>query len=256
MEPRRGWARPRFPGLHRIDLVQYNGSPSPESQSSAVSQRLVPNKSAEIGRIASKYVRVSLPAPQLTSPHSPALTADKAEVATEQARPPRLDLSTPPLHPTAIPHQQPKTRFPAEPAPDKVEGDRDSRKHRITTPAAEMNHHHTQQQKAGEQQLSEPEDMEMEDRPHISCIRFGYRISHAVQFSPPTLRDVRQSWKVKVGGAVSQAHTGGSGAGICCFIVWKTKRLGALAIFNDLFLLDRFAVRDELMKPVGTISDT
>lgn len=147
-------------------------SPGPSIPPPAVSQRLAPTKGAEIGRIASKYVRVSLPAPPPTSPpHSPALTADKAEVATEQARPPRLDLSTPPPHPTT-PHQQSRTRFPAEPTLDKVEGNRDSREPRITTTtttAANMNHHHhhtqqQQQQKAGEQQLSEPEDMEMEGK--------------------------------------------------------------------------------------------
>lgn len=136
----------------------------------AVTQRLAPTKGAAIGRIASKYVRVSLPAPPPTSPpHSPALIADKAEVGTEQARPPRLDLSTPPPCLTT-PHQQSRTRFPVEPTLDKVEGNRDSREPRITTTtttAANMNHHHhhtQQQQKAGEQQLSEPEDMEMEGK--------------------------------------------------------------------------------------------
>lgn len=143
-------------------------SPGPSIPTLAVSQRLAPTKGVEIGRIASKYVRVSLPAPPPTSPpHSPALTADKAEVATEQARPPRLDLSTPPPYPTT-PHQQSRTRFPDEPTLDKFEGNRDSRETRITTTtAANMNHHHTQQQqqqKAGEQQLSEPEDMEMEGK--------------------------------------------------------------------------------------------
>lgn len=141
-------------------------TPSP-----AVRQQLASTKGAEIGRIASKYVRVSLPAPPPTSPpHSPALTADKAEVPTEQAQPPRLDLSTPPLYPTT-PHQQSRTRFPVEPTLDKVEGNRDSREPRVTTTttaaAANMNHHHhhtQQQQKAGEQQLSEPEDMEMEGK--------------------------------------------------------------------------------------------
>ncbi|TWW69657.1 Ubiquitin carboxyl-terminal hydrolase 7 [Takifugu flavidus] len=129
--------------------------------------RLAPTKGAEIGRIASKYVRVSLPAPPPASPpHSPALIADKAEVGTEQARPPRLDLSSPPPCPTT-PQQQPRTRFPVEATLDKVAGNREIREPRIATAAAaSMNHHHhhtqQQQQKAGEQQLSEPEDMEME----------------------------------------------------------------------------------------------
>lgn len=73
-----------------------------------------------------------------------------------QAQPQRLDLFTPPP-PTP---QQP---LPAEPLPDRPEGDKEPRHHPILT-AADMNHHPTQQQqqKAGEQQLSEPEDMEME----------------------------------------------------------------------------------------------
>lgn len=180
-----------FPGV-KAGLINFSGpfylSVPPGTIYPTQPRRLAPTTGAEIGRIASKYVRVSLPAPPPTSPpHSPALTADKAEVATaEQARPPRLDLSTttppppPPPHPTT-PHQQQQstrtTRVPAEPTPDKVEGIRDSREqqqHRITTTtttAANMNHHHhhtqqqqQQQQKAGEQQLSEPEDMEMEGK--------------------------------------------------------------------------------------------
>lgn len=112
---------------------------------------------AEIGRIASKYVRVSLPAPPPASlPPSPALTADKAEVVLVQAQPQRLDLFTPPPRPPT-PHQP----LPAEPPSDRPEGDKEPRHLPILT-AANMNHHHTQQQKAGEQQLSEPEDMEME----------------------------------------------------------------------------------------------
>jgi len=114
---------------------------------------------AEIGRIASKYVRVSLPAPPPASlPPSPALTADKAEVVLVQAQPQRLDLFTPPPRPPT-PHQP----LPAEPPSDRTEGDKEP-KHLPILKAANMNHHHTQQQqqKAGEQQLSEPEDMEME----------------------------------------------------------------------------------------------
>lgn len=125
------------------------------------------HQGAEIGRIASKYVRVSLPAPPPTSPpQSPALTADKAEVVIEQAQPLRLDLSPSPLHHTTPSPQPTKPRFIAEPTSDKVEANAD-RQHYITTSVANMNHHHhtqQQQQKAGEQQLSEPEDMEMEGK--------------------------------------------------------------------------------------------
>lgn len=160
---------PHFPVESRNNLAPFSGPPSSEPRAvlpaAAASQLLAPTKGAEIGRIASKYVRVSLPAPPPTSPpHSPALTADKAEVAAEQARPPRLERSTPSPHLTT-PHQQSRNWFATEPVSDDVDGSRESRESRIaTTKAANMNHHHhtQQQQKAGEQQLSEPEDMEME----------------------------------------------------------------------------------------------
>ncbi|MGH0158590.1 UNVERIFIED_CONTAM: hypothetical protein FKN15_000314 [Acipenser sinensis] len=115
-------------------------------------------RGAEIGRIASKYVRVSLPAHPLASPpQPPALTAGKAEVAVEQAQPPRLDLSAPPLPPQT---PQPRTQPSPENTLGKVAGIEGNGHHH----AAAMNHHQSQQQqqKAGEQQLSEPEDMEME----------------------------------------------------------------------------------------------
>ncbi|XP_077591421.1 ubiquitin carboxyl-terminal hydrolase 7 isoform X2 [Stigmatopora nigra] len=163
---------PHCPVESRNNLAAFSGPPSTELRDTLptdASQLLAPTKGAEIGRIASKYVRVSLPAPPPASPpHSPPLTADKAEVAVEQARPPRLDKSTPPPHHTT-PEQQSRTRLESEPASDDVDGSRESKELRIaTTKAANMNHHHhhtqqqQQQQKAGEQQLSEPEDMEME----------------------------------------------------------------------------------------------
>ncbi|KAG2455490.1 UBP7 hydrolase, partial [Polypterus senegalus] len=118
----------------------------------------------EIGRIASKYVRVSLPAPPAACPPlPPALTEGKTEVLVEQAQPPRLDLSPPsPLpHPpcprTPQPQPQSRTRSTPDPTSENPEGNEDSNQ---SHQAADMNHH--SQQKAGEQQLSEPEDMEME----------------------------------------------------------------------------------------------
>ncbi|RXM32454.1 Ubiquitin carboxyl-terminal hydrolase 7, partial [Acipenser ruthenus] len=81
-------------------------------------------------------------------PQPPALTAGKAEVAVEQAQPPRLDLSAPPLPP------QPRSQPSPENTLGKVEGIEGNGHHH----AAVMNHHQSQQQqqKAGEQQLSEP----------------------------------------------------------------------------------------------------
>ncbi|CAB1426996.1 unnamed protein product [Pleuronectes platessa] len=73
-----------------------------------------------IGRIASQYVHVSLPAPPPTSP-PPELTADMAEVAAEQARPPRSQQSRHGRRgSTCPPHLRILPRLASSPEPGKL----------------------------------------------------------------------------------------------------------------------------------------